>query len=111
MFFSGNARFPQRDRPRVHGATRHLVAPGVKYMVRNLSADIAHSWISAQIQDHVWVVPAFQSVHILAISALIFASFSANLAILRGQDEVRATPWLAASYRWTWTALAVLLVS
>lgn len=80
-------------------------------MLRGLSADIAHSWVSAQIQDHTWVVPAVQSVHILAIAALVFASFSANLTILRSPASVHATPWLAGSYRWTWTALAVLLVS
>lgn len=80
-------------------------------MLRSVSKDIAQSWISAQIQDHVWVVPAFQSVHILAIAALIFASFSANLAILRGEGTARSTVWLAGSYRWTWTALAILLIS
>lgn len=80
-------------------------------MVRALSADIAHSQVSALIQDHTWVVPAFQSVHILAIAALVFASFSANLVVLRSPASVHATPWLAGSYRWTWTALAVLLLS
>lgn len=80
-------------------------------MVRGLSAGIAHSQVSALIQDHTWVVPAFQSIHILAIAALVFASFSANLVVLRSPASVHATPWLAGSYRWTWTALAVLLVS
>jgi len=80
-------------------------------MLRTLSADIAHSWISAQIQDHVWVVPAVQSIHILAIAALIFAAFSADYAILRRPSAAGAIPWLAGSYRWTWTALLVLLIS
>jgi len=80
-------------------------------MIRSLSTDIAHSWVSAQIQDHVWVVPAFQSIHILAISALIFASFSADFAILRRPAVAGNIPWLAGSYRWTWVALLVLLVS
>jgi uncharacterized membrane protein len=80
-------------------------------MLRTLSADIAHSWISAQIQNHVWVVPAVQSIHILAIAALIFAAFSADYAILRRPSAAGAIPWLAGSYRWTWTALLVLLVS
>lgn len=80
-------------------------------MLRGLSADIAHSRISGEIQDHTWIVPAVQSVHILAIAALVFAAFSANLAILRSPAAVHRTPWLSGSYRWTWTALAVLLVS
>jgi hypothetical protein len=80
-------------------------------MVRSVSAEIARSWISLQIQDHVWVVPAFQSIHILAIAALVFASFSANLAVLRSPNGARTMPWLAGSYRWTWTALAILLIS
>ena len=80
-------------------------------MIRTLSADIAHSWISGQIQDHVWVVPAFQSIHILAIAALIFAAFSADLAILKRPAAASEIPWLAGSYRWTWVALAVLLIS
>jgi len=80
-------------------------------MLRGLSADIAHTWLSGEIQSHLWVVPAFQSVHILAIAALIFASFSANLAVLRSPHGARTMPWLAGSYRWTWTALAILLVS
>jgi hypothetical protein len=80
-------------------------------MIRQISAEISRTWLSLQIQDHVWIVPAFQSVHILAIGALVFASFSANLAVLRSPRGVRTLPWLAGSYRWTWTALAVLLVS
>lgn len=80
-------------------------------MIRGLSADIAHSRVSAVIQDHTWVVPAAQSIHILAIAALVFASFSANLAVLRSPASVHATPWVAGSYRWTWAALAVLLLS
>lgn len=80
-------------------------------MLRTLSADIAHSWISAQIQNHVWVVPAVQSVHILAIAALIFANFSADYAILRRPAVAHDIPWLAGSYRWTWTSLLVLLIS
>ncbi len=80
-------------------------------MVRALSADIAHSPVLGLIQDHVWVVPAFQSIHILAIAALVFASFSANLVVLRSRAGVHSTPWLAGSYRWTWSALVVLLVS
>lgn len=80
-------------------------------MFRTLSATISQSWISTQIQDHVWVVPAVQSIHILAIATLVYASFSANLAILRGAGTVQDRPWLAGSYRWTWVSLAVLLVS
>lgn len=80
-------------------------------MIRALSVDISQSWISLQIQDHVWVVPAVQSVHILAISALIFASLSANVALLRDPMGARATAWIAESYRWTWVSLAVLLIS
>lgn len=80
-------------------------------MLRNLSMNIAQSWISTQVQDHVWVVPTFQSIHILAIAALVFASFSVDVAILRSPAGARAIPWLGSSYRWTWTALAVLLVS
>lgn len=80
-------------------------------MLRNLSAAISQSWISLLIQDHVWVVPAVQSIHILAIASLIFASFSANFTILRGAGAARDTLWLAGSYRWTWASLAVLLVS
>jgi hypothetical protein len=80
-------------------------------MIRAFSAEVSRSWVSIQIQDHVWIVPAVQSIHILAIAALIFASFSANLAILRSPHGARAMPWLAGSYRWTWTALAILLMS
>lgn len=80
-------------------------------MIRNLSANIARSWISAQIQDHVWVVPTFQSIHILAIAALIFASFSVDVVVLRSPTSARAIPWLGSSYRWTWAALTMLLVS
>jgi hypothetical protein len=80
-------------------------------MIRSLSTDIAHSWASAVVQEHVWVVPAVQSVHILAIAALVFASFSADFAILRRPATAGSIPWLAGSWRWTWVALAVLLVS
>lgn len=80
-------------------------------MFRTLSATISQSSISTQIQDHVWVVPAVQSIHILAIATLVYASFSANLALLRSAGTAHDRPWLAGSYRWTWASLAVLLVS
>lgn len=80
-------------------------------MIRTLSSNIAHSWISAEIQAHVWIVPAVQSIHILAISALIFASFSSSFSTIRRSKSAGSIPWLPNSYRWTWIALLVLLVS
>lgn len=80
-------------------------------MIRTLSSNIAQSWISAEIQAHVWIVPAVQSIHILAISALIFASFSASFSTIRRPSAAGTIVWLPSAYRWTWVALLVLLVS
>jgi hypothetical protein len=80
-------------------------------MIRTLSSDIAHSWISAEIQTHVWIVPAVQSIHILALAALVFASFSASFSTIRRPSTVGSIAWLPNSYRWTWMALLVLLIS
>lgn len=80
-------------------------------MLEHLSAMLAANPASLAIQERLWIVPAVQAIHILAIAILVFSAFSANAALLRGKGTATATPWLPSAYRWTWGALLLLLVS
>lgn len=75
------------------------------------ASTIGHSALSVQLQEHVWIVPAFQSLHLIAIAFLFFSTLSVGAATLRGTVTQPALPWIAGAFGWTWGALAVLLVS
>jgi hypothetical protein len=73
---------------------------------------LAQTRISLAIQTNLWVIPAMQSIHIVAIGAVLSSVFMMDLRIFgwAGTDETpgqtarRFAPWL-------WGALAVLFVT
>lgn len=80
-------------------------------MMQQLATFIAHSTLSAQLQEHVWIVPAFQSLHIVAIAFLFFSAIAVSAETARGRTVPASAPWIAGAFGWTWVALAVLLLS
>jgi hypothetical protein len=72
---------------------------------------ISHSALSGQLQEHVWIVPAFQSLHIVALAILFFSAVSVGTAAVRGQTASGSAPWVSGTFGWTWVALIVLLLS
>ncbi|MET0287135.1 MAG: DUF6644 family protein [Polyangiales bacterium] len=67
---------------------------------------------SVGLQTRTWVVPALQSVHIVAIAALIGASLAYSLHVLGFSARDQPTPSVAARHLpIVWGALPVLLVS
>ena len=73
---------------------------------------LAGTPFSIAIQTHLWVIPAVQSVHIVAIGLVLVSVLMVNLRILgiSGRDQ----PLIDTAHRfgpWLWTALAVLLAT
>jgi hypothetical protein len=79
-------------------------------MLQQLSTALGESQASLQIQSHHWVVPAVQSVHILAIAILAFTAFSTGFATARGRIAL-APPAGEQAFGWLWAALLALLLS
>jgi putative copper export protein len=80
--------------------------------MNNFAQWLAQTQVSVAIQSHLWVIPAVQSVHIVAIGIVMGSVFMIDLRIwgFTGRDRTlqqtvrRFAPWL-------WGALAVLLVT
>lgn len=86
--------------------------PALKQMLNSVCVWIDSTALSQAIQTAAWVVPAVQTVHILAIAALMGSMVMINLRLLgvTGRDQSLA----AVSRRFSpviWWALPVLLVS
>jgi hypothetical protein len=67
---------------------------------------------SLAIQQHEWVIPTVQSIHIIAIGIVLGSVFMINLRILgwAGRDQTMVQTW-ARFGPWLWSALGVLLAS
>jgi predicted tellurium resistance membrane protein TerC len=68
--------------------------------------------LNATIQDHFWIVPTIQSLHILAIASVLVGALLINLRILgiHGQSEPITTV-IARYQTLIWVALPVLLIT
>jgi putative copper export protein len=80
--------------------------------MNNFAQWLAQTQVSIAIQSHLWIIPAVQSVHIVAIGIVMGSVFMIDLRIwgFTGRDRTlqqtvrRFTPWL-------WGALIVLLAT
>jgi hypothetical protein len=76
------------------------------------SLSLSDSTFSLWLQDHFFAIPAFQTLHILAIAVLFSSSLLMGLRVLgvSGRDQN-----LEAAYRryrpWIWSSLAVIILS
>ena len=82
------------------------------HIVRHWADLIAASRLSEWLQDHLWVVPASQSVHIAAVSVLFAAAVFISFRLLHADARARPVPELIPTLiPWMRGALAVLLIT
>jgi hypothetical protein len=73
---------------------------------------LAATPLSASLATLTWAIPLVQTIHILAISALIGSAVLFNSHLLSAATSGEAVPAIAARFlRWIWCSLPVLLVS
>jgi heme A synthase len=73
---------------------------------------LAQTAPSLAIQNHEWVIPTIQSVHILAICAFVGSALMIDLRVLGWAWRDQSLPETTARFGpWVWGALGVLLVT
>lgn len=73
---------------------------------------LSQTGLSRFIQQRLWVIPALQSVHIMAIAAVLSSTLFVNLRLLGKVDRSHALALTALRFMpWVWTGLAVLLAT
>jgi hypothetical protein len=80
--------------------------------LKGFSDWLVATWVSVYLQPIGWVVPTAQTVHILAITAVLASASMVNLRLMG--VGARSQSMVAVSGRfvpWVWGALAVLIVS
>jgi len=71
---------------------------------------LATTSLSQAFQDHAWVIPTSQSIHILAVSVVFASVLMINLRLLGIVTRGRSVSQLSNSLLpWIWRGLAVLL--
>ena len=79
-------------------------------MFRATAEQIAASGLSHRLQEVLWLVPASQSTHIVALSVLFASAMLINLRLLGVGIRGRSASQLARTLvPWMWRALIVLL--
>ena len=77
-----------------------------------ISLSIQKSWLTALIDEHFWVLPTIQSIHILAIAATIGSVLMINLRIFQFAGRSRTMTETVRRYLpWVWWGLLVLLIT
>jgi len=77
-----------------------------------ISLDIQKTWLSALIDQHFWVIPIIQTIHILAIAAVFGSVVMTNLRILQLAGNSRTMTETVRRYLpWIWWGLLVLLLT
>ena len=72
---------------------------------------LAHTPLSLLLGAHHWITPALQTVHILAVAAVLASMLVVDLRLL-GRGSADRFPLFARRYiPWLWRALAVLLLT
>jgi hypothetical protein len=79
-------------------------------MFRSFADWLATTSLSQALQDHSWVIPTSQSIHILAVSIVFSSALMINLRLLGIGAKGRGVSQLSdALIPWIWRGLAVLL--
>ena len=79
-------------------------------MFRPLADWIDKTPISKVLQDHLWIVPTSQSIHIVAVSVVFASACVINLRLLGVGRTGRSVSTLSETLvPWMWRGLAVLL--
>ena len=73
---------------------------------------LEHTALNAVIQEHFWIVPTLQSIHILAVAAILIGSLLINIRILGLQNQSESIATVIARYQHLiWVALPILLIT
>lgn len=81
-------------------------------MIKAFCAWLAATPFSAAIQNHGWVIPAVQSLHILAIAIVATSLVVIDLKLLGVRAGGPSLDYLQRRFQpWIWSALSALLVS
>jgi len=81
-------------------------------MFRPFADWLTNTPVSMALQNHQWVVPTSQSIHILAISAVFAPACMINLRLLGVGANWRSVSQLSnCLIPWMWRGLAVLLIT
>ena len=81
-------------------------------MIQKFCDWLASTWISQSFANAGWFVPTVQTVHILAIAAVVTMLAMLNFRLLRITRSGPPVHSLAGGYvPWVWRALIVLLIS
>jgi hypothetical protein len=81
-------------------------------VLREYAEGIARTALSRALQDHGWIIPASQSIHIVAVSVVFTSALLVNLRVMGVARSGRTAPQLArALLPWMWMGLGVLLVT
>jgi hypothetical protein len=79
-------------------------------MFRSFADWLATTSLSQALQDHAWVVPTSQSIHILAVSIVFASALMINLRLLGIGARGRSVSQLSNTViPWMWRGLVVLL--
>jgi hypothetical protein len=79
-------------------------------MFRSFADWLATTSLSQALQDHAWVIPTSQSIHILAVSIVFSSALMINLRLLGIGAKGRGVSQLSDTLiPWIWHGLAVLL--
>ncbi|MGH2885187.1 MAG: DUF6644 family protein [Solirubrobacteraceae bacterium] len=77
-----------------------------------IALGIQKTWASKMIDEHFWVIPIIQTIHILAIGAVFGAVFMTNLRILQFAGRSRTMSETSRRFLpWIWWGLLVLLIT
>jgi hypothetical protein len=77
-----------------------------------LSRWLAHTELSSVIQSAAWIIPAIQTIHILAVAVVITSMFMLDLRLIGAFARNEASGAIASRLLpWAWGALALLAVS
>jgi hypothetical protein len=78
----------------------------------NFCAYLENTSLGLAVQDNFWVVPIMQTLHILAISALLIAMLMINLRVLNINGKSDSVSIVISRYiNIIWLALPILLIS
>jgi hypothetical protein len=81
-------------------------------MFRPFADWLSNTALSKTLQDHAWVVPTSQSIHIIAVSVVFGSACMINLRLLGVGRSGRSVSQLSNTLiPWMWRGLAVLLIT
>ena len=77
-----------------------------------ISLGLQKTWMSQMIDEHFWVIPTIQTIHILAIAAVFGSVVMVNLRIFQFAGRSRTMTEISRRYLpWIWWGLLVLLIT